>query len=58
MEALLKEHFEGINVELARGHSGIYDIRLDDEMIFSKNEAGRFPEDQELLDAIRSMRQG
>ncbi len=55
---MLKEHFEGINVELARGHSGIYDIRLDDEMIFSKNEAGRFPEDQELLDAIRSMRQG
>jgi hypothetical protein len=29
-------------------------VVVDGELIFSKHETGRFPEDQEVLDALRS----
>ena len=32
---------------------GIFDVVVDGRLVFSKFEAGRFPEDQEILDALR-----
>jgi selT/selW/selH-like putative selenoprotein len=32
-----------------RGQSGVFDVRVDEKRIFSKDEMGRFPEDDEIL---------
>ena len=45
----------GIESELVRGGGGIFDVVVDGDMIFSKYEAGRFPEPDEILAKIRSI---
>ena len=35
--------------ELIKGSGGIFDVIADGEMIFSKHDVGRFPEDDEVL---------
>jgi len=32
-----------------RGANGVFDVWIDGRRIFSKDEAGRFPEDDEIL---------
>ncbi len=48
MAAAIRERF-AINATLVRGHSGVFDVWVDGKRIFSKNETGRFPEDDEIL---------
>ncbi len=38
--------------KLVPGSGGIFDVKLDGKLIFSKHETGRFPEDKEVLDAL------
>jgi selT/selW/selH-like putative selenoprotein len=38
--------------EATPGHTGQFDIFVDDEIVFSKREAGRFPEEDEVLDLV------
>jgi len=38
---------------LVPGSGGIFDVRLNDELIFSRKEQGRFPESKELKQLIR-----
>ena len=40
--------------QLLKGDSGVFDVAVDGECIFSKNEKGRFPEDAEILDLLRA----
>lgn len=40
-------------VALRPGTGGIYEIRLDGEVIFARSAAGRFPEAKEIKQAIR-----
>ncbi|MBC2606954.1 SelT/SelW/SelH family protein [Pelagicoccus albus] len=40
-------------VALQPGTGGIMEIRLDEELIFSRKEVGRFPESKELKQLIR-----
>jgi selenoprotein W-related protein len=40
-------------VSLVPGTGGIYEVRLDGEVIFSRKEQGRFPESKELKQLIR-----
>jgi selT/selW/selH-like putative selenoprotein len=40
-------------VELIRGDDGIFDVALDGRRVFSKHEAGRFPEESEALALLR-----
>ncbi len=39
--------------EFIKGRGGIFDVRLDGELIYSKHETGRFPEDAEVLQALK-----
>ena len=41
---------------LVRGSNGIFDVAVDGELVFSKHEQGRFPEPDEILDALRHRR--
>ena len=43
----------GVEPELIKGDSGVFDVVVDEKVIFSKHEAGRFPEHDEVLDKLR-----
>jgi selenoprotein W-related protein len=40
-------------VALVPGANGIFEVRLDGEMIFSRRQQGRFPESKELKQRVR-----
>jgi hypothetical protein len=48
----LREH--GYDATPREGEKSQYDVVVDGETIFSKQELGRFPEDGELLDLLGS----
>ncbi|TFW71139.1 selenoprotein [Methylotenera oryzisoli] len=41
------------SVALRPGTGGIFEVRLNDELIFSRKEAGRFPEAKEIKQLVR-----
>lgn len=43
----------GYEAEPIPGGKGQYDVLRDGKMVFSKREAGRFPDDGEILAALR-----
>lgn len=53
MAAEIKTKY-GVDSELVAGHGGIFDVHFDGELIFSRHEEARFPEHQEIFDAIDS----
>ena len=53
MAAAIKTEFS-LDAELIPGGSGVFDVEAEGERIFSKGEAGRFPEDAEILSALRT----
>jgi len=38
---------------LHEGDDGIFDVVVDGRLVFSKHDAGRFPEDDEVLALLR-----
>lgn len=40
--------------ELVEGSNGVFDVVADGKLIFSKHRTGRFPEPEEILDALRA----
>jgi predicted Rdx family selenoprotein len=46
-----------VKAQLVRGDSGVFDVVADGERIFSKDEAGRFPSEREILAALRGRAQ-
>ena len=51
MAADIKKKF-GIEPELIAGSGGVFDVKVDGNLIFSKKAAGRFPESAEILAAM------
>ena len=45
---------EGFDAEAAPGAKGQFDVSADGRLVFSKDERGRFPEDGEVLAALRT----
>ncbi len=43
----------GVESELVAGAGGIFDVKVNGKLIFSKHEQGRFPEHDEILDLLR-----
>jgi len=43
----------GLDVELVKGSNGIFDVHQDGRLVFSKYEAHRFPEADELLSSLK-----
>jgi selT/selW/selH-like putative selenoprotein len=50
-EAIKKEF--GHTATLEGGHSGVFDVRLDGTLVYSKDETFRFPTNEEIFTAIR-----
>ena len=54
MAASLKQEF-GVEAELIHGTGGVFDVRVDGELVFSKHDVGRFPDDGEVEAEIRAL---
>jgi len=52
-ELLTTFSFKLGEVALIQGTGGIFEVRLDEELIFSRKEHGRFPESKELKQLVR-----
>jgi selenoprotein W-related protein len=44
----------GIEAELIPGSGGVFDVKADGQLVFSKKVAGRFPENREIIEALTS----
>ena len=53
MAAAIRETFD-VEPELIAGAGGIFDVKADGKMIYSKHETGRFPEHDEVLTALEA----
>ena len=42
----------GIDAELIEGKGGVFEVTLNNSLIFSKKELGRFPNENEIEDLI------
>ena len=54
MAAEIKKEF-GVDSQLVRGASGVFNVTVDNRKIFSKHEEGRFPTEREILDQLREL---
>ena len=44
----------GVTAGLIKGKGGVFDVVVDGRLIYSKDETGRFPDDEEVLSVLRS----
>ena len=42
----------GADAELIEGSGGVFDVVADGLSVFSKHDAGRFPDEQEIVDKL------
>lgn len=54
MAAEIKRRF-GVNTELIKGSGGVFDVKVNGKLIYSKHETGRFPEHREVIDAMSKL---
>ena len=54
MEAQLKSRKEAANlmIELIEGDRGVFDVRADGKLIFSKKTVGRFPSAADIVERL------
>ena len=45
----------GIEAELIEGAGGIFDVRVDGDLIYSKQETGEFPEHGLIIEKVASL---
>ena len=46
----------GVEARLIQGDDGVFDIVADGDLVYSKHATGRFPEEREIVEALRSRR--
>ncbi len=49
MKAELEQRYPDIQVELIESKGGVFEVKKDGKLIFSKKELGRFPEHEEIF---------
>ena len=40
---------------MIKGGGGIFDVKVDGQLIYSKHDSGRFPEHQEIFEAVSKL---
>jgi selenoprotein W-related protein len=51
LAAAISDRF-GIEAELIKGKNGVFDVVADGNLVFSKHETGRFPQNDEILKVL------
>jgi len=46
------ERERGVKSELIRSGGGVFEVKKDGELIFSKKATGRFPTEEEILEKV------
>jgi selenoprotein W-related protein len=46
----------GLQPELIKGRGGVFDVVADGKLVYSKHATGRFPEESEVVEAIRALK--
>ena len=49
---LVKAQFK-TNIDLVASSGGVFEITIDDKLVFSKKKEGRFPTDNEFIELVR-----
>jgi len=44
-----------VQAELIKGSGGIFDVTAESALVYSKHHTGRFPENAEVVQALRSL---
>jgi selenoprotein W-related protein len=44
-----------IESELEKSSGGVFEITLEDKLVFSKKSTGRFPTEQEVIEGIKKL---
>ena len=52
LAARIKKEF-GIESKLIKGKNGVFDVVADENLIFSKHEVGRFPDEEEVIKLLQ-----
>ena len=47
-----------MQAELIKGSGGVFDVTVDGALVYSKHATGRFPENAEVLQALRTLSRG
>jgi selT/selW/selH-like putative selenoprotein len=45
----------GLSSQLVKGHGGVFEVSVDDRLLFSKKKERRFPEPGEIEDQIAGL---
>jgi selT/selW/selH-like putative selenoprotein len=53
LKAALESAFPDVEVELIKSSGGAFEIRHEGELIYSKLETGRFPQNADIVAAIK-----
>ena len=53
MEARIVEEFPGARVTLVEASGGVYEVKVDGELVYSKKATGRHPEWEQVRDRLR-----
>ncbi len=54
-QEVLATHKDDVaGLTLVPGRGGVFDVRIDGELVFSQKQANRFPEPREIKDALRA----
>lgn len=56
--AELKQAFPGIETKLIPSSGGVFDVRVDGELVFSKRAVGRHAKPGEIVDLLKGRSQG
>jgi selT/selW/selH-like putative selenoprotein len=43
----------GVEAKLVKGDNGVFDVRVDGRLIFSKKKEGRYPTNEEIVAQLR-----
>ena len=52
LAAELKKNFN-VDARLTQGSKGIFDVKVDGKLVYSKFETGRFPDDEEVTEILK-----
>jgi selT/selW/selH-like putative selenoprotein len=52
LKAFLEKEIPGISIELIESSGGAFEVKRDNDLIFSKKASGRFPDHSEILKAL------
>ncbi len=54
MEKELNAAFSDVRIEVIPGYGGVFEIKLDDKLIYTKSDTGRFPDAGEITGIIKN----